>query len=69
MSSSSTRYKLFRCTIGSLAGKVQWTADGFALGYDQVATISITIVIITNIEIIVIIDIIIKIIVAITVPS
>jgi len=24
-----------KCTIGSLAGKVQWTADGFALGYDQ----------------------------------
>ena len=24
-----------RCTIGSLAGKVQWTSDGFALGYDQ----------------------------------
>jgi len=24
-----------KCTIGSLAGKVQWTADGFALGYEQ----------------------------------
>ena len=28
-----------RCTIGSLAGKVQWTADGFALGYEQVNVI------------------------------
>ena len=34
-----------RCTIGSLAGKVQWTADGFALGYEQVINIVITIVI------------------------
>lgn len=24
-----------KCTIGSLAGKVQWTTDGFALGYEQ----------------------------------
>ena len=60
---------MFRCTIGSLAGKVQWTADGFALGYDQVAIFMIIIVILTNIDIIVIIIIIIKIIVAITVPS
>ena len=24
----------FRCTVGNLAGRVQWTSDGFALGYD-----------------------------------
>ena len=41
-----------RCTIGSLAGKVQWTADGFALGYEQVnvigGIITITIINITT---------------------